>query len=112
VTTIKAAPATHLSLGRLDDDEWPDLALTNLKLVFPHDPNAGPPASSVTILWGAEGTWTAERSAALAIPNAAAAAVADLDADGHGDLLVAVFQGGQTDVSSVTSAPLIKIRST
>lgn len=98
IRIIPAAPATHLTLGRLDDDEWPDLMLTNLKLVFP-DPTQ-PGASTVTILWGAANSWSAERSTTLAIPNAAAAVVADLDADGHGDLLVAVHQGRESTKAS------------
>ena len=95
VKSVDAVPATHLALGRLDDDAWPDLVLTNLKLVYPLDPTPTG-GNSVTVLWGtAEGVSTAG-STALLVPNAIATAVGDLNADGHGDLIVSVHQGKES----------------
>ena len=92
IETLEASPATHLSLGRLDADPWPDLVLTNLKLIYPLD-KADPSTPSVRILWGREGGVDPTHVTALAIPNAIATAVGDLDRDGHADLLVSVYQG-------------------
>ncbi|MCW5550425.1 MAG: VCBS repeat-containing protein [Opitutaceae bacterium] len=97
VTALPAVPATHLALGRLDADEWPDLVLTNLKLGQAMGGEAVGAAtgavSAVTILWGAESGPDHARRLDLAIPQAIGTAIGDLDGDGHAELLVAVHQG-------------------
>ena len=96
IKSIEAAPATHLACGLLDDDPWPDLVLTNLKLIDPLDKAPAAPIPSVTILWGAADGVSGARRTSLAIPNAISAAVGDLNGDGHGDLVVAVHQGDKS----------------
>ena len=93
---LECAPATHLAIGRLDDDEWPDLILTDLKLVYPSAKSATPAATSVHVLWGQPDGVDAAHPVSLQIPNASAATVGDLNGDGHGDLVVAVFQGTES----------------
>ena len=97
VAALPAVPASHLALGRLDADEWPDLVLTNLKLGQAMGGEAVGAAtgavSAVTILWGAESGHDHARRLDLAIPQAIGTAIGDLDGDGHAELLVAVHQG-------------------
>ncbi|MDB6094991.1 MAG: hypothetical protein JWM32_2553 [Verrucomicrobia bacterium] len=97
---LRAGPAWHLAVGRLDDDAWPDLVVTNRKLVFPKGgvpPEAKP---CVTVFWGGEDGINLERRKDLTIANAIAATIGDLDEDGHADLLVAVYQGDKTTQGS------------
>ena len=100
VESIEARPATHLALGRLDDDSWPDLVLTDLRLVYPLgwtlEETPPDPTDPVTILWGAAEGVSAGRSASLSISKAITTTIGDLNADGHGDLLVSVLQGDQS----------------
>lgn len=96
VTPFAIGPATHLSLGRLDDDQWDDLVLTNLKLVYPSEKRTTKAEASVTILWGSEGGFNRARQTAHDIPNAFSTAIGDLSGDDHADLVVAVFQGDQS----------------
>lgn len=93
VTTLPSAPATHLAVGELDGDEWPDVVMTDLQLVYPNDKRAAAPAPNVHIAWGAANDARAGNLTALHVPNAYATTVGDLDGDGRGDLLVAVHQG-------------------
>ena len=96
-TSLNAAPATHLAFGRLDGDEWPDLVLTDLKPIYPSAKTpAGTSSSSVRILWGGSAGVTPENQTELSIPNAVSTAIGDLNTDGHGDLLVAVYQGDRS----------------
>ena len=100
VKSIKAVPASHLALGRLDDDQWLDLVFTNQKLIHPADKKTAEAAVSITVLWGSADGFDADRGTGLSIPNAVSTTVGDLDSDGHGDLLVAVYQGDQSRKAS------------
>ena len=75
VKAIDACPATHLAIGRLDQDPWPDLVLTDLKLTAADESHR---SSSVTVLWGAADGMIEGRSDSLSIPNAISTAVGDL----------------------------------
>ncbi|MBL9213892.1 MAG: VCBS repeat-containing protein [Opitutaceae bacterium] len=96
VTAFPARPATHVALGRLDDDAWTDVVLTDLKLVYPLDKNPPDISRTVTVLWGAADGVSLDRSSTLAIANAYGTAIGDLNADGHGDLAVSVYQGAES----------------
>lgn len=98
VTTQPGAPATHVAVGRLDDDAWPDLVLTEQRLVFPSSEPETNRAPSLRIAWGGpEGTVASLTP--LDVPNACASAVDDVDGDGKGDLLVSVHQGATSMVA-------------
>ena len=100
VQTIVARPATHLAIGRLDSDQWPDLVLTNLNLIYPLDKTPADFSSSVTILWGSADGVSLGQSSALGVANASSTAIGDLNADGSADLAVAVYQGTETTKAS------------
>lgn len=94
--TLQAAPAAHLSMGRLDGDDLPDLVLTNKHFIYPtDDPNLDHPPS-IHVLWGAPGGFDFGTSTTLDIPNAVATTVGDLDGDGHAELVVSVGQGTES----------------
>ncbi|MBL9213833.1 MAG: VCBS repeat-containing protein, partial [Opitutaceae bacterium] len=96
IRAIPARPATHLAVGRLDDDAFPDLVLTNLKLVFRTELTRASHVAPVEILWGTADGVDVRGAASLKVLNAISATIGDLNADGHGDLLVSVHQGDVT----------------
>jgi hypothetical protein len=96
VGTFSSFPATHLALGYLDDDNSPDLVFTNQTLIYPSAREATPPSPSVHILWGTSGLPDASKATSLSLDNANATAIGDLNQDGHGDLVVSIFQGTQS----------------
>ena len=107
-------------MGRLDDDEWPDLVLTSLKLYYPTDKLPEPLPATLAVLWGSSDGVDAAHPSTLAVPNAISAAVGDLNGDGRGDLAVAVHQGrvttealsriflgdGSRELSSIAGTPV------
>ena len=100
VQTIAARPATHLAVGRLDSYLWPDVVLTNLKLIYPLDKTPPDFSNSVTILWGSADGVSLGQNVALGIVNASSTTIGDLNADGRGDLAVTVYQGTETTKGS------------
>lgn len=98
--TVPAFPASHIECGDLDGDGHQDLVLTDFTIARAGGGEAtgaaGQGGDTVRILWGAADGFSKERVRALTIPNASAAAIGDLDSDGHSDLVVAVYQGETT----------------
>ena len=94
--SIEAVPATRLAISRLDDDPWPDLVISNLKLIYPLSQPVSNETRSVTVLWGAAEGFSVRSSSSLSIPNAISTAIGDLNIDGHNDLVVSVHQGTQS----------------
>lgn len=97
--------ATHVSAGDLDEDGHTDLVLTNTAVTQA----AGGEAAGVvgegqvlTVLWGDAAGYSANRTLQIPVAYAAATGIGDLNADGHADLAVAVYQG--PDVFTTDSA--------
>ena len=101
VTTVKASPATHLAVGRLDNDDWVDVVLTDFNPIFPTAGKNPKPQTSVTVLWGtSQEALDTGSPLKLSIANGIATTIGDLNADGRADLLAAVFQGDESQKAS------------
>jgi len=100
VVAVKSFNATHVAVGDLDGDARPDLVLSNFSLALAAGgevTGAGKDvADAVRILWGDASGFSAARSTKLTVGFPSAAAIGDLDGDGHADLAVAVFQAAET----------------
>ena len=95
-----AAPnASHIAVGDLNHDRYPDLVLTDFALARAGGGEAAGAAETldrpIRILWGAAEGFDAGHSTGLAVPYAKASAVGDLDGDGYQDLSVAVHQSSR-----------------
>ncbi|HRE80701.1 MAG TPA: VCBS repeat-containing protein, partial [Opitutaceae bacterium] len=96
IQEISAQPATHLTVGDLNGDSWPDLVLTQLNLVYPSATSSKPTPASVTVYWGSAQGPKKEAPLSLSIPNAQSTAIGDINGDGRPDLAVAVYQGKES----------------
>ena len=99
-SSIDAPAATHLALGDLDGDPFPDLVLAHLAMGHAAGgEETGATAGSrdvVSILWGHPAGFDMARSGEIEVAHAAATAIGDVDGDRRADLAVAVHQGQQT----------------
>jgi hypothetical protein len=97
---IQAFNASRITVGDLDGDRQPDLVLTQFGVARAAGGEVvgakKDVADVIHILWGGRDGFAASRSTELALRYASATAIGDLDADGHADLAVAVYQGLQT----------------
>lgn len=101
---VDAFAASHVAAGDIDDDGHVDLVLTRLatgqamggEAAGAYGEGEGAGAPKIHVLWGRKGRFDKARSTPLHVPNAAAAAIGDMDGDGLPDLAVAVHQGART----------------
>ena len=97
--SIPAFPATHLAAGQLDGDGWVDLILVDLALSRAGGgeiAGAGRDSDKVRVLWGGPSGFSREDRLDLYAPFASAAAIGDLNADGHADVALARYQGSES----------------
>ncbi|MBI1913835.1 MAG: VCBS repeat-containing protein [Planctomycetes bacterium] len=98
--SVPAFPATHVAVGDLDRDGHADLVLTYFTQAHAaggEQAGAGKDALGlVRILWGSRNGFSERQATTLKASHAVAAAVGDLDGDGHADLVVAIHQGAKT----------------
>ena len=96
---IDAFPASHIALGLLDNDTYPELVLTHLTIGHAgggEETGATDEAGqAIKVLWGDNG-YSATRSTEITVTHPAATAIGDLNSDGLADLAIAVHQGEQT----------------
>lgn len=96
--TVDAFNASHIAVGDIDADGWPDFALTDVTMAQSMGGEAAGARSSgsVAVLWGGPGGPSRDQAAQLHVPQAIGTAIGDYDGDGRPDLAVAVHQGDET----------------
>lgn len=99
IKTIPQVEASSITVADADDDGSPDLVISS-SLINPQNGNGmGESRSenrSSSILWGDHGNFSPGHATELVAPASVATAVADLDKDGHMDIICAIEHGGST----------------
>lgn len=94
--TWLASNASHITVGDLNSDQYPDLVLTDFALAHAKGGEAAGadknPEQLVRIFWGTPKGFDRSSLTNLTVPYAKATAIGDLDGDGLQDLAVAVHQ--------------------
>ncbi|MFC1509465.1 FG-GAP repeat domain-containing protein, partial [Candidatus Omnitrophota bacterium] len=97
VASVKGHDASHIVIGNIDGDIYPDLVLSNFVQIRAAGGEMTGGSSDVglyvNVLWGGENGFSAERITKLKAPYTRAAAIADFDSDGNMDIVAAVHQG-------------------
>lgn len=100
VQKIDGIGATSIAFGDLDNDNYPDMILTNFSINTAAGGEMvggdGRSESGVQILWGSPDGYHKNRAYFISVPYAIATAVGDFDNDGHQDLAIGVFQQAHT----------------
>ncbi len=98
--TIRTSSASHITLGELDGDGWPDLVLTRLAIATAGGGElvgAGVgTGDQVRIFWGGQDGFLPSRSDEIRVEKAAASSIGNLNGDGYADLAIAVYQSSET----------------
>jgi len=92
--TIAGIKASSIATGDIDEDGSVDLVVSYFAQ------GAGGAKSTednnITILWGDNGSFSSSRVTRLESPYTVAAAIGDVDGDGHNDIVCANYQGEKT----------------
>jgi hypothetical protein len=92
--------ASSITAGDIDDDGNTDLVVARFSVLLASGGemkagiNTG--ENNIKILWGNKGNFSASDMTPLDAPFTAATAIADLDGDGHPDIVCATYQGKTT----------------
>ncbi len=97
VTTISGFDASHVAIGNLDDDDYPDLVLCYFSLQRAAGGEMMGGNSDLDkftyILWGSDEGFSSSELTKIETQYNIASAIADIDGDRHQDLIVAIHQG-------------------
>ncbi|MBE9510154.1 MAG: VCBS repeat-containing protein [Bacteroidetes bacterium] len=97
VTAISGFDASHIAVGNLDDDKYPDIVLCYFSLQRAAGGEMMGGSSGLDkftyILWGSKKGFSASAMTKLEAQYNIASAIADIDGDRNHDLIVAIHQG-------------------
>jgi len=94
--TIEAFPASHIAVGDLDDDSYPDIVLSFFSMETAGGGELGAASkssgSAAQILWGSDAGYDKRRSTNLDAEFLKASTLGDFDGDGASDVALAIYQ--------------------
>ena len=103
ITTISGFDASHVAVGNLDDDKYPDLVLCYFSLQRAAGGEMMGGSSELDkftyILWGSSKGFSTSHTTKLAAQFNTAAAITDLDGDSQNDVIIAIHQGDETYIT-------------